>query len=362
MLRVFSLRNDLRVQKLQLELFFQELQLVNQNPRSPVAALAILDQPFPTVVLRQKPLEEPVVVQMLTAASVQVQSVSPMRAVITTSTAENFRVAMDSHANPIEPEMQAIDLEKRTARWHLKPINGSRKNFVYGRFAMQVLVTTGGTVSHTVILESPPSAPFVVITNEVQWDETEAALILHYAFQDQLDVPWLLLANVLQRHFVRGTRQNVMNPPRPLSTNELIFIHRHFFGGGLMASRQQFTDFWAWFGKGVQRLRTTRPLGAMWGAGLLWCFIATQDAVNLLEAEAPGTFIVRLPEEHPGQFSIMYRAREPLEPGHNVGEVLVPPEALGPQHSLPELLVAQPQLELILQVTAMTQASSMSAC
>lgn len=98
----------------------------------------------------------------------------------------------------------------------------------------------------------------------------------------------------------------------------------------------------------------------MWGAGLL-VLHRHQDAVNLLEAEAPGTFIV-LPEEHPGQFSIMYRAREPLAPGHNVGEVLVPPEALGPQHSLPELLVAQPQLELILQVTAMTQASSTSAC
>jgi hypothetical protein len=71
-LRVFSLRNDLRAQKLQLELFFQELQLINQNPRSPVAALAILDQPFPGVILRQKPLDDPVVVQMLTGASVQV--------------------------------------------------------------------------------------------------------------------------------------------------------------------------------------------------------------------------------------------------------------------------------------------------
>lgn len=285
---------------------------------------------------------------------------SPMRAVITTSTAENFRVAMESHANPLEPEMLAIDLEKKTSRWHLKPINGSRKSFVYARFALQVLVTTGTPVSHTLILESPPSAPFVVMTNEVQWEETEAALILHYVFQDQLDIPWLLLANVLQRHFVRGTRQNVMNPARPLSTNELLFIHRCFFGGGLMVSQQQFRQFWAWFGKGLQRLRTTRPLGAMWCAGLLWCFISRQDAIALLSNEAPGTFIVRLPEANVGQFSIMYRARENLPPHAPVAEVLVPPEALGPHHTLPELLVAQDQLELALQVTVVTQASSTS--
>ncbi len=54
-------------------------------------------------------------------------------------------------------------------------------------------------------------------SNEVQWDETEGALIRKYVFQDQVEVPWLLLANVLQRQFVRGTRQDPANPIRPLS-------------------------------------------------------------------------------------------------------------------------------------------------
>ncbi len=52
------------MQKLQLEIYFQELQQLAGPTRCVVAALTILDQPFPTVLMRQKQMEEPLVVQV----------------------------------------------------------------------------------------------------------------------------------------------------------------------------------------------------------------------------------------------------------------------------------------------------------
>jgi hypothetical protein len=91
--------------------------------------------------------------------------------------------------------------------------------------------------------------------NDTQWDETEGALIRKYVFQDQPEVPWLLLANVLQRQFVRGTRQDPSNPIRPLSPAEIVYFHRQFFQSHPMVTQQAFTDFWEWFGKGVQKVK-----------------------------------------------------------------------------------------------------------
>jgi hypothetical protein len=63
-MRFFALKQELRTQKLQLEIYFQELQQLAGPTRCVVAALTIVDQPFPTIIMRQKQLEEPVVIQV----------------------------------------------------------------------------------------------------------------------------------------------------------------------------------------------------------------------------------------------------------------------------------------------------------
>jgi hypothetical protein len=46
------------------------------------AALFIVQQPLPMVITKGKPLEEPVCVKLLTGANMNIQSVSPVKAIL----------------------------------------------------------------------------------------------------------------------------------------------------------------------------------------------------------------------------------------------------------------------------------------
>ncbi len=63
-----------------------------------------------------------------------------------------------------------MDEAQRIAKYHLKFLNGTRKNPVTLKFSMQVQVAGG---PGTVTVESPPSNPFIVITNECQYEESD---------------------------------------------------------------------------------------------------------------------------------------------------------------------------------------------
>jgi hypothetical protein len=76
----------------------------------------------------------------------------------------------------IEQDTAAIDNYRRCAKWQLKFLNGTRKSPVALRFGMQVQVAQpSGTA--TVTIESNLSHPFIVITNECQWEESEGTLM-----------------------------------------------------------------------------------------------------------------------------------------------------------------------------------------
>lgn len=62
---------------------------------------------------------------------------------------------------------------------------GSRKHPVTLRFSMIVQVGQGGAAQSATI-ESELSNPWVVITNECQWEEAEGLLIRREAFNDSV--------------------------------------------------------------------------------------------------------------------------------------------------------------------------------
>lgn len=51
------------------------------------------------------------------------------------------------------------------------------------------------------------SNPFVVITNECQWEGSAGTLLKKDAFGGQLEIPWPQFVNTLQRHFLIATKQ-----------------------------------------------------------------------------------------------------------------------------------------------------------
>ncbi len=87
----------------------------------------------------------------------------PLRAVLTTGVTESVQAALANVIMPLECDAVDFDLDRRAVPWYLKPVNGSRKGVVYARFAVQLLAVVGAQ-SHPIILESPASNPFIVLT------------------------------------------------------------------------------------------------------------------------------------------------------------------------------------------------------
>ena len=209
-------------------------------------ALVIVQQPFPMVLAKGKALEEPVVVQVLTGANVAIQSTSLVK----------VHVSMDSTqpkgapTKHIDSDTECLDTFDYAAKFHLKFLNGTRKNLATVKFSVQLQLVGGLSVT----IESNPSSPFVAITNECQYEESDGLLLktdafeqrasrtLHNPyvvndfshtnlhFQTNSSVTWPLFANLLQRHFLRGSRQDAVKPQRFLSKPELYYLNQKFFG------------------------------------------------------------------------------------------------------------------------------------
>ncbi|KYQ91411.1 transcriptional repressor [Tieghemostelium lacteum] len=345
---VIFLLHELTIQSIQLELYHEELQLLvrPQTPPPTIAALVVIEQPFPMVITKCKPLEDdPVVVQLLSGTRTELQMMSKVRATMVVENQQGSKTS--SSPKTIETEMVSMDETQRLAKYHLKFLNGTRKNPVTLKFGMQVQVAGGTPVN----IESPPSSPFIVITNECQYEESDGTLLKKDSFGNNNEIPWASYANKLQRHFLRATRQDFMKPTRYLSRHELVYIHHQFFGGKPLISQAAFDSFWVWFGKGLQKLRYQRHVCSMWQSGLIYGFISRQSVEEALRNEEQGTFLIRFSERHAGHFAVGYRVDDP-DPEKRIRHYLVKADdTAGAKKTLPDFLSECPLFNKILQLT-----------
>lgn len=74
-----------------------------------------------------------------------------------------------------------------------------------------------------------------------------------------MEIPWAQLANTLQRHFVRCTKQDPISPKRALSLRDFRYFHKTFFSNFNFCSKllilldeqaniyqKDFDSFWNW--------------------------------------------------------------------------------------------------------------------
>ena len=148
-----------------------------------LAALVIVKQPFPTVPSKHSALvDDNLVLQLLTGACVNVLSYSPVKA---TLVVENNQGKGLDH-KMIENDVQLLDPQTLTAKFPITFLEGTRKNAVCLRFAMDVQVEQSGMkVSGSLEVERS-SSPFVVMTNQKQWEGCERTLLLRDAFAGQV--------------------------------------------------------------------------------------------------------------------------------------------------------------------------------
>jgi len=348
------------------------------QPSSCIASLVITSQPFPVVLNKGKLVETSLNVAILTGATQELKQTQHFMPVITSdpptkSVAQNIVMVAKEEA-----------INSTSTRLKLKMMNGSRMMPVLLKMSITVAFSAG-----SIMLESQCSQPFIVITNENQFEESNGNLLKYLAFRGKPDTPWTKFANELQRHFVQATKQDGSSPQpattsapmsasaaasaatpenlpvRPLSVHDLEYIHNRFFAGRPVISVSQFDQFWAWFGKILQRMRSTRQICGMWRDGLLWGFAGRSEIEQALMSQPVGSFVVRFSERHAGSFAIAYKnplgeirgpQSEPATPMvgqmgmSSIKHYLVKPEEISAQKTLPDFLNDIAGLSVIVRV------------
>lgn len=341
--RVEFLETELRLQLKQLELYYAELQqLVGHAPTKPLVFLVVIQEPFPNVAYKGQTMTPgELKLRLLKGAAVQVKSLTPVKAAM----------IMDSHQagkgdlKMISNDTQLMD-PQYVVQFPLTFCEGTRKNGVHLRFSMQVqVVQNGRTVEGTV--ESDSTKPFVVMTNQKQWEACERTLLLRDAFGDKLEVSWYQFANALQRQFVRATKQDPASPSRCLSQFDFTYVKNKFFREQPIVHQKDYDGFWNWYGKCLQVVRFQRHILQLWQSGLVYGFMTRQDVDVALSGRSPGHFVIRFSERHAGQFGIAYVGAE--TPWRIKHYLVQPNDTAAAKFTLPDFCRDKGQFSTILQ-------------
>jgi len=207
-------------------------------------------------------------------------------------------------------------------------------------------ITASGPLNLRFTLESPLSLPFVVITNENQWEEVEELLLRKDSFIGNLEISWSQLCNTLQRHFLRATRQAPTKPDRYLSRLDFQYFHCKFFGSKDIINLENFQRFWDWFGKSLQALRYQRHIKEMWQEGIIYGYMSKESVQDSLLNQEPGVFLLRFSESQPGQLAIGY-----VGVMGDLKHYLIIPQDIPPKKSFAEFLAESCQFLTLLQCT-----------
>jgi len=344
--KLFALKQDLQIQFKQLSLLHNEIQAI-LNPQhassKPNVALVLKSQPFPVVISKGKQLgENQLVVLILTGARSNFHINGPVKA---TMICDSQPTTKNNPTTPLEMDSQPIYPATLTAHFPLKFLAGTRKCSVNLKFGVNIRDMDNTTTT----VESDASNPFVVITNECQWEGSAGVLLKKDAFDGQLEITWPQFINTLQRHFLIATKQDPVRPKRPLSAFDFKYIQTHFFGNRTIIHQQDFDKFWSWFGKSMQTLRYQRHISTLWQEGIIYGYMGRQEVNDALQNQDPGTFIIRFSERNPGQFGIAYIG---VEMPPRIKHYLVQPnDTAAAKKTFPDFLSEHSQFVNLLQWT-----------
>jgi hypothetical protein len=129
------------------------------------------------VITKGKALDEPIAVQLMTGANVNFQSVSEIKTVLQMDNPQT-----KNSSKVFEGDVEKMDDFSKTAKFNLKFLHGTRKMLASLKFNTQIQVSGGPRLA----LESNVSSPFVVITNECQYEDSDGLLLKTDAFGQQV--------------------------------------------------------------------------------------------------------------------------------------------------------------------------------
>jgi len=201
-------------------------------------------------------------------------------------------------------------------------------------------------------LESNMSQPFVVMTNENQWDYSAGLLLKRDTFENnQNEVSWPQFANYLQIHFLRATRQDVAKPMRALCAEDFEYLFTEKFNRKMMLTQKDVDIFWEWFGPALHKIRHQKAFFAMWIKGLVYGFVSKPVAEQMLKRERAGTFIVRFSERKPGKVTIAYSQAQVGGGENEVNHFMIDPNDKKDTIALADFLQSKDNLHFVIQLS-----------
>ena len=260
---------------------------------------------------------------------------------------EDFSGRRDSFE--LQNEEQEMSDENEASFGDLRFMEGTRLKMVRVQFGCRAQFRDReGAAVHETCIESNTTAPFVVMTNENQWDNSEGMLLKRDIFEGRMEATWAKFANTLQFHYLRSIRQNPAHPDRPLSRYDLEYILNYRFNGSATIGLKDFDSFWDWFGKVLHRVRHQKLFGQLWNIGAIYGFISKDRAEKLLQNETNGTFIIRFSERCPGRAAVAYVKQDPVSFRNEVKHYLV--EQPTKETNIADVFKGQRQWSYLLQL------------
>jgi hypothetical protein len=341
--------SNYQLQMQRLDLFRQECKHYAENQQTTgVCALRIMEQPLPQILFKGKQIEEQYTLCLLTGTTQNFDGFSEVRAVLVgPEQKEGKESKKKKEVATLENASAAFDSYEHQALFASIKVNiSTRMTPVHFKFGLQV---RNGDFSMQV--ESGPSYPFIVITNESQWCEAAGKLLHADAFADNAhEITWAQYANTLQSHFLRSTWQNSAAPVRPIQFYEFRYFHQKFFNGQARVTQTQANKFWEWFGQILQTIRFKRHIAQLWENGIIYGFMTKEECNKALATQSLGTFLIRFSESNPGMFAIAYVYEKQTDGVEKIKHFLVKSEDIGSNKSLPDFLREKELFQYLLKI------------
>eukprot|EP01091_Cochliopodium_minus_P019043 TRINITY_DN787_c0_g1_i1.p1 TRINITY_DN787_c0_g1~~TRINITY_DN787_c0_g1_i1.p1 ORF type:complete len:636 (-),score=143.41 TRINITY_DN787_c0_g1_i1:88-1968(-) len=299
-----KLEKEFRVFLEQLNLWKYELQQFMNPKTNPetipcIAKFVILQQPYPKPT-KQGTIEELTKIRLLCGAQTGIR---PSGNATATMVYENQQ-KKKSQTTTIQNNSAQMRNDGIVEFKEMQFPSGTRLKVVRLKFSVSIDYKQANQVKKAEV-ESGLTEPFIIITNENQYGECYGHLLRMFIFKSTNEVPWQYIANKIQIVYLHATRQSLMNPTRPLSFSDFMYMHLKLRNKANVTS-EDFNIFWIWLGKFLQNIRHQKPINNLWMGGYIIGFITKGSAIKLLQGQEEGTFIVRFSERVPGQFAVAY--------------------------------------------------------
>jgi len=346
LVKLQSLEQDFDILQLRLQLYRNELHyMTNITPQTPgkcFATLIVKKQPFPKSIKQHtkatSALEDPTVVELIRAPKADCKPCALVKTeFILEDAAPTKRGGTKRNSFTVKNDQQKMDDNGIVRFTDLRFPHGTKLKPAQLRFAVEVQYAKHDGTLGKELLESNPTAPFIVMTNENQWESSEATLLKHDLFPGSMhETTWFRFANILQIHYLRATRQDPAKPTRSLSKFDLEYLHREKFNSKPTITQDDFEKFWDWFGKVMHKIRHQKPFIYLWLQGLIYGFLSKPEAERLLFRQPVGTFVARFSERRAGQIAIAFSKKDKNTGRVDIKHYLVDSSSTKTSPSLPD--------------------------